>query len=82
MCFGGITHAGTKVKKARPRFAMKLRLVAIEATCRTELAAGSRTPSENLQNLARSAGLISDTLAALKAEARTRLEAALAMPFA
>jgi len=61
---------------------MKLRLVAIEATCRTELAAGSRTPSESLRILAKSAGLNSDTLAALRSEARTRLEIALASPFA
>lgn len=61
---------------------MRLRLVAIEATCRTELAAGSRTPSENLRAFAKSAGLQSVTLAALRREARTKLEAAFARPFA
>ena len=57
---------------------MNLRLVAIEATCRNELAAGDSVPSEHLRILAASAGLQSETLAALRVEARRKFEAALA----
>ncbi|HYD94392.1 MAG TPA: hypothetical protein VEC01_03630 [Noviherbaspirillum sp.] len=61
---------------------MRLRLAAIEATCRDELAWGNEAPSKNLLELARSAGLASKTLPALRAEARSKLEAILATPFA
>lgn len=56
---------------------MKLRLAAIEARCRSELAAGDGVPSEDLRVLSESAGLQSKTLNGLRIEARRKLEAAL-----
>lgn len=61
---------------------MKLRLAAIEATCRDELATGDCVPSRNLRVLAESAGLQSKTLDGLRIEAKRKLEAALADAFA
>lgn len=61
---------------------MKLLLVAIEATCRTELSAGKHVPSEDLQALAISAGLQSKTLDGLRLEAKRKFEAALSEAFA
>lgn len=57
---------------------MKLRLVAIEAACKKERAAGERAPSDNLRTLANTAGLQSETLDALRLEAKLKLDAALA----
>lgn len=57
---------------------MKLLLVAIGMTCRKELAAGKRTPSEDLRALAKCAGLQSNTLDSLRAEVKQKLDAALA----
>lgn len=57
---------------------MNLRLAAIEATCRNELAAGDNMPSEDLRVLALSAGLQSTTLDELRKEAKRKLEVALA----
>lgn len=61
---------------------MYLRLIAIEAACRSELAAGNRFPSKTLRVLAESADLRSDTLEGLRIEAKKTLVAALPLALA
>lgn len=60
---------------------MNLRLAAIEATCRNQLASGESVPSLNLRVLAESAGLQSKTLEGLLSEAQRRLECAYRQAF-
>lgn len=57
-------------------------MIAIEAACRSEIAAGNRFPSKTLRVLAESADLRSDTLEGLRTEAKKTLVAALALALA